>query len=194
MTLEEQLAAPVDSLIPDSTSSTKAMTLEQQLQMSPDDIIASGGQASSNATILPTQTHITQDFNTYNPDLETFSGGVARDTNFASSQNTPVKVPSGQWKVVSSYNQASPQGYPGDSDNEGYGNAVMVQNTQTGEKLHLIHLAQTQVQPGQVIPGGTQVGFSRNAVSKSRHSLRLFYDDSPPVSRCPPPALRRASC
>lgn len=142
-----------------------------QLQ-SVDDFLA------TSSTIVPTDAPITQNYGNYNPSLEVFSGGVARDTNFAVNPNTPIHVPQGQWEVVSAYNDASPEGSVGDGSNEGYGNAVIVQNTETGDKLHLIHLAHVMVKPGQVLPTGSMVGLSGSSGNATGPNLGVEYYDS----------------
>lgn len=125
------------------------------------------GVPESKNTILPQKAAVTQNFGNYNPSLEIFSGGYARDTNFSANFGDPVSLPQGNWQVVSTYDQAEPQGYPGNASNKGYGNSVMVQNTDTGERLHFIHLAHVAVQPGQILQNGVigNVGSSGNATA-----------------------------
>lgn len=129
----------------------------------------------SQNTILPGQTQITQQFGNYNPNLETFSGGYARDTNFAANFGSPLAAPPGNWKVSYAYNTANPNGQPGDGSNEGYGNAVMLENTQTGEKLHFIHLSQVGVQPGQTVKGGSIIAATGNSGNSTGPNLGVEY-------------------
>jgi len=127
--------------------------------------------------VLPNQTQVTQNFGNYNPSLEVFSQGYARDTNFATNSNTPVAAPPGTWQVINAYNQANPNGRPGDGSNQGYGNAVMLQNKDTGEKLHFIHLAQVGVNPGDTVKGNTVVGLTGMSGNATGPNLGVEYYD-----------------
>lgn len=127
--------------------------------------------------ILPQSTQVTQNFGNYNPGLEVFSQGYARDTNFATNPNTPVATPPGTWQVINAYNQANPNGTPGDSSNQGYGNAIMLQNKDTGEKLHFIHLAQVGVNPGDIVKGNQVVGLTGSSGNATGPNLGVEYYD-----------------
>lgn len=127
--------------------------------------------------ILPGQTQVTQTFGTVNP-IEPTEGHKAGDTNFAAQPNTPVTLPKGQWYVVSAFNGANPQGAPGDYTNEGYGNDIIVQNTQTGEKLHFLHLTAANLTPGQMVKGGTIAGMTGDSGNSTGPNLGVEYYNS----------------
>lgn len=134
-------------------------------------------QFLSNKPILPVSAPVTQTFGTYNP-IEPTADHRAGDTNFATDQNVPVSLPRGQWNIVSAHNGLPPIGYPGNySDNEGYGNDVVAQNAATGEKLRLLHLANTSVQPGQTVPGNTVVGETGSSGNATGSNLGVEYYD-----------------
>ncbi len=88
-----------------------------------------------------------------------------------------MTLPKGNWQVVSTYDQADPQGgYIGNYENQGWGNSVMVKNADTGEVLGFHHMAGVAVQPGQTIQGGNigTTGFSGNATGP--HLALEYYD------------------
>lgn len=131
----------------------------------------------SQENILSQPSEVTQRYGTYNPGLEVFSGGVAGDTNFATPAGTPVALPPGKWEVVKTYDTANPVGHIGNSENEGYGNAIMVQNKDTGEKLHFIHLSDVHVKPGSLITGGKIIGKTGSSGNATGDNLGLEYYD-----------------
>ena len=137
----------------------------------------SGEAPISDVTVLPAKSEITQKFNTYNPDLETFSQGYSRDTNFAAEHGTPISTPPGQWKVEGTYNQDSPQGYAGNGDNNGYGNYVIVKNTKTGEKLLFEHMADVNVKPGRIVSGNVPLGSVGSSGNATGPNLGVEYYD-----------------
>lgn len=111
--------------------------------------------------ILSEKGVITQRFGNRNA-IEKFSGGVNYGTDIGVKRGTKVALPPGEWQVIEAYNKATVDA-PRNSQaaiNRGYGNSVLVQNTQTGEKMRFSHLAKGQVfaQPGQTLKGGTVVG------------------------------------
>lgn len=114
------------------------------------DLLGSGQDQQQ--TILPQPTQVTQHFGNKNP-MEVFSGGIALGTNLRAPIGTSVAVPPGSWKVVQVFTNAT-KGYIGDDENKGYGNSVMVENADTGEKLHFTHLSQVDVKPGETLSGG----------------------------------------
>jgi len=133
-------------------------------------------------TILPSQGPITQLYGARNKG-EIFSGGINYGVDVAVPTNTPVAVPAGQWKVVDVYNKNLAQG-PNNknrSANKGYGNSVLVQNLQTGEKLRLSHLSRATVKRGDILAGGTRVGYTGatgNVLGKTGQHLDIEYYDS----------------
>lgn len=132
--------------------------------------------ANQGSKILPYKTQVTQSFGTYNP-IEPTTGNLSGDTNFAASENTPVSLPKGQWYIQTARNNANPQGSSGDYTNEGYGNDVIAQNTQTGEKLHFLHLAGTNVQSGDIVSGNTIVGMTGDSGNSTGPNLGVEYYD-----------------
>lgn len=144
----------------------------------------SGGGTPSNSwytppsqqQILSNPTQVTQNFGTYNP-IEPTPGHLAGDTNFAANEGEPVATPPGKWTVVKAYDQANPQGQPGDySDNEGYGNDVWLQD-QSGNTLHFLHLAGINVAPGDTIQGGSVVGSVGSSGNATGANLGIEYYD-----------------
>lgn len=132
-------------------------------------------QNVSNA-VLPVAAPITQQFGIKSP-YDVFSGGVNTGTDFAVPQGTPVIVPSGRWRVVSAFNQAQGPGYIGNNTNNGYGNSIMVQNMDSGERLRFSHLSKVGVRPGDIVGGGV-VGLSGSTGNASGPHLDLEYYDS----------------
>lgn len=128
------------------------------------------------SSILPDKTQITQSFGDYNP-IEPTQGNLAGDTNFAAKENTPVSLPKGNWYIQNARNNASPVGAPRDYTNEGYGNDVIAQNTQTGEKLHFLHLAGTNVKTGDIVSGNTIVGMTGSSGNSTGPNLGVEYYD-----------------
>ena len=124
---------------------------------------------------LPTAARITQQFGIKSP-YDVFSGGVNTGTDFAVPTGTPVVVPTGRWRVVSAFNQAQGKGFIGNNTNNGYGNSVMVQNMDSGERLRLSHLSQVGVRPGDIIGGGV-VGLSGATGNVTGPHLDVEYYD-----------------
>lgn len=85
---------------------------------------------------------------------DVFSGGRNWGVDFATPRGTPISVPDGNWKVESAYAGANGRGYIGNKANSGYGNSVVLQNQDTGEKIRLSHLDKVAVQAGDEIQGG----------------------------------------
>jgi len=156
----------MDEYLGKQSNSSQSKTMDQYL--------ANPQPEQEQQSILPNQTQVTQDFGTVNP-IEPTEGHKAGDTNFAASPNTPVSLPTGSWYVVSAFNGAKPQGAPGDYTNEGYGNDVIVENTQTGEKLHFLHLNSANVQPGQIVKGGTVAGMTGDSGNSTGPNLGVEY-------------------
>lgn len=117
--------------------------------------------------------------------VERFSGGVNYGTDIAVPKGTKVAAPPGEWKVVDAFSSAQAEG-PNNrqrSINSGYGNSVLLQNTQTGEKVRYSHLTMggVGVKPGQVIKGGQVVGLTGatgNTAGRTGQHLDLEYYDS----------------
>ena len=97
---------------------------------------------------------ITQRFGNRNP-IEKFSGGVNYGTDIGVPRGTKVSVPPGKWKVVEAYAGAQ-EGK--EATNRGYGNSILVQNEQTGEKMRFSHLKDVGVRPGETVNGNKIVG------------------------------------
>lgn len=169
-TPEEYLAQqqnPSQMVTPDEYLAKQSTSMQ-----TPEEYLAN--QDNKEEPILPNKTQVTQDFGTVNP-IEPTAGHKAGDTNFAAQANTPVKLPKGSWYVVSAFNGANPNGAPGDYTNEGYGNDVIVQNTQTGEKLHFLHLSSANLQPGQIAKGGTIAGMTGDSGNSTGPNLGVEY-------------------
>lgn len=121
---------------------------QEDTQMQTVDEFLSGADS-----IIPKDTSITQQYGNYNPDVEVFSNGTNTGTDFGTSVGTPISLPKGQWEIVEAYKDAQ-GGYIGDSENQGYGNSVVVKNLETGEKMRFSHLSHVGVEKGQTLTGG----------------------------------------
>lgn len=125
--------------------------------------------------ILPGQARVTQTAGTRNP-IESFSGGVSRDTNFSAQMGTPAAVPPGEWQVEAAYNNAPAiGGHRG--ENLGYGNAVKVRNVDNGDVMIYQHLSSADVQKGQKITGGTIIGKTGSSGNSTGPNLGIEYQD-----------------
>lgn len=114
-----------------------------------------------------------------------YSGGVNYGTDIIVPKGTKVAAPPGQWKVVEAFNGATVEGPQNKQGhlNKGYGNSVLIQNTETGEKLRMSHLTPggVYVKPGQTIEGGTVLGAtgaSGNTAGRTGQHLDLEYYDA----------------
>jgi len=122
---------------------------------------------------------ITQAFGVRNPRVERFSrGGINRGVDLSAATGTPLYVPQGNWKVTETYSRARGKGYIGNRTNRGYGNSVVIVNTQTGEKMRLSHLSRVAVKPGQVLASGSLIGKSGATGNVTASHLDLEYKTS----------------
>lgn len=101
---------------------------------------------------------ITQAYGVQSP-YDVFSHGINTGVDFGVGVNTPITLPQGKWKVLEAA-KGIRGGYIGDSANRGYGNSVLVQNMDTGEKIRTSHLSDTKVNPGDILDGGSLLGLS----------------------------------
>lgn len=154
------LDAPSQVEQKDSTSQ-RSSTLPPEVQ----DALSNN---EDNFKILGKSYPLTQGFMNYDPTIEKYSGGYNYGDDFGAPVDTPVSLPKGQWKVIESSNT-------GDF-NRGYGNSVMVQNTETGEKLRFSHLSQTPLKEGQLIDGGI-IGDTGDTGNVTGPHLDLEYYD-----------------
>ena len=139
-----------------------------------------GGQNS----LLNGQAVVTQEFGNRSG-VEKYSGGINYGTDFAVPRGTKVAAPPGEWEVVEAFNGAKVEGPRNKQGgiNRGYGNSVLIQNKQTGEKMRMSHLrvGGVNVKPGQVVKGGTvlgETGASGNTAGRTGQHLDLEYYDS----------------
>jgi len=118
---------------------------------------------------------ITQRFGNKNP-IEKFSGGVNYGTDIGVDRGTKVSVPPGKWKVMEAYAGAE-EGK--EATNRGYGNSILVQNQETGEKMRFSHLSQVGVRPGEIVDGNKIVGATGSTGNSTGPHLDLeMYDRS----------------
>lgn len=136
-----------------------------------------GETGQNQSTMLPNMPRITQQFGQKSK-YDVFSNGVNYGVDFAVKENTPLALPPGQWQVVEAYSGANNRGRIGDKTNRGYGNSVLVVNTQTGEKLRYSHLKGVGVQPGKVYSGGTVIGASGATGNVTGPHLDLEYKNA----------------
>ena len=128
--------------------------------------------------ILPGKFQITQGFGNRNDGVEVFSKGVNYGVDFATPKNTPVAAPDGKWIVVDSNNSSKREGFIGNNDNQGYGNSVLIQNAETGERIRFSHLNQATPNKGDIVFGGELVGRSGNTGNSTGAHLDVEYYDS----------------
>lgn len=113
---------------------------------------------------------ITQQFMNYNPKIEKYSGGYNYGVDFGYGQGAPVTLPQGQWQVK----EASANG----NFNRGYGNSILVQNMQTGEKLRVSHLSKlANLVAGQRLNGGQTVALTGATGNVTGPHLDVEYYD-----------------
>lgn len=130
----------------------------------------------SSAQMMSKLGPITQQFGNKNS-IEKFSGGVNYGTDIAIPEGTELKLPPGNWQVVSAYGNAKGQGYIGNGENSGYGNSVLIRNADTGEMLRFSHLSRL----GDLSKG--IVGYSGSTGNATGAHLDLeYYDKSGRVS------------
>jgi len=88
-----------------------------------------------------------------------YKSGVHGGEDYAGKAGTPEYVPPGNWqaeKVVSNVNRP---GFLGNySDNQGWGNQVILRNKDTGEKIAFNHLQKANLQQGTDVPSGSILG------------------------------------
>jgi len=115
-------------------------------------------------SILPARANITQKFGQKSR-YDVFSKGVNYGVDFSVPSGTPVSLPSGRYKVIETYAKSPNKGRIGNATNRGYGNSILVEDMETGEKLRFSHLSKVHVKPGEIINGGkiAQSGTSGNA-------------------------------
>lgn len=127
--------------------------------------------------VLPGKFTVTQGFGNRNDSVEVFSGGVNYGVDFATPKNTPVAAPSGKWIVVDANNKSKREGFIGNNDNLGYGNSVLLQNAETGERIRFSHLNQAVASPGEVVFGGEMVARTGNTGNSTGAHLDVEYYD-----------------
>lgn len=108
---------------------------------------------------------------------DVFSGGVNYGVDFGIKSGTPVGLPPGEWDVVEAFSRANQNGRIGDKTNSGYGNSILVRNSQTGETIRLSHLSNVGVQQGQRIKGGSVIGTSGATGNVTGSHLDVEYRD-----------------
>lgn len=126
-------------------------------------------------TIVPKAAPITEHFGENQPGVEVFSGGFTSGTGIGIPVGTPVATPPGKWTVVSTVDNAKQKGFIGDSDGQGWGNNIVVKNSQTGEELRYSHLSEVQVHIGDSINGNRIIGQSGQSGNVTGPHLNLEY-------------------
>lgn len=132
--------------------------------------------AQQQGSILPGWARVTQAFGNVNPRVEVFNkSGVNTGTDFGIKEGTPLALPPGEWEVLEAYSGAKGRGFIGNKANRGYGNSVLVKNSQTGETMRFSHLSGVNVQPGKIYKGGTVLGASGATGNVTGPHLDLEY-------------------
>lgn len=130
-------------------------------------------QMQQNTGVLGQQGPLTQKFGSISP-LEKFSGGFKRGISIAVPEGTKLSAPPGTWKVAEAYDGAQ-NGFIGNPENKGYGNSVVLQNSQTGETLRFNHLSKVGVQLGQTLGEGEPLGLTGKTGNTTGPHLALDY-------------------
>ena len=139
--------------------------------------VGSGKMPRENqGSILGGSGGITQRFGNRN-NIEVFSNGINTGTDFGTAVGTPIALPPGRWNVLSSFRDAAGKGYIGNKTNSGYGNSILVQNAETGEKLRFSHLSDVGVDQGDEIDGGYVIGRTGDSGNVTGPHLDLEYYD-----------------
>jgi hypothetical protein len=125
--------------------------------------------------ILGKAAPLTQAFGNANPGVEVFSHGVNSGADFGAPVGTTVALPQGRWQILQAFAGDDKPGHIGDNTNEGYGNSVLAQNLDTGEKLRFSHLSQVGVLPGQTVDGGLTIGATGDTGNVTGPHLDLEY-------------------
>lgn len=112
----------------------------------------------------------------YGKGVEANSSGINQGTDISIPVGTPVALPKGDWKVIDAKTGVT-GGNLKDYKKSPYGNSVLVQNTQTGEKLRMSHLSEVGVSNGTVLKGGQVIGKSGATGNVSGAHLDLEYYD-----------------
>lgn len=89
-------------------------------------------------------------------------------------KGTEIAVPVGSWKVIDTKTGIK-GGNIKDYKKTPYGNSVLVQNTETGEKLRYSHLSEVGVNNGDILDSGTYIGKSGATGNVTGAHLDLEY-------------------
>lgn len=101
-----------------------------------------------------------------------------RGVDISVPKGTSVYIPQGKWIVTESYNGSTQDGYLGNTtDNRGFGNSVVVENMESGERLRFAHLSDALVQEGEVLEGGL-IGLTGNTGSTTGAHLHVEYTNA----------------
>jgi len=133
---------------------------------------------STQNSIMGNRVGVNQAYGKRNPSVEVFSkDGINRGVDFNVKEGTPLALPPGTWQVLEAFGEAKGRGKIGDSTNRGYGNSVLVKNTQSGEMMRFSHLQAVMLQPGKTYSGGTVFGRSGATGNVTGPHLDLEYKD-----------------
>lgn len=139
----------------------------------------SGLLQAQQPTILGAAGPITEHFGDMQA-IEHYSHGFTAGVGIGVPDGTPVALPPGQWQIVQSFDKATSGGQndPQRGINSGYGNSVLAENTQTGEKLRFSHLSANAAHVGDQLPGGTVFGLTGHTGNTTGPHLNLEYYDA----------------
>lgn len=110
----------------------------------------------------------------YGTAIEPTKGGKNIGTDIAVPKGTEIAVPQGEWKVVDTKTGVK-GGNIKDYKKTPYGNSILVQNTETGEKLRYSHLSEVAVKNGDILDTGTYIGKSGATGNVTGAHLDLEY-------------------
>lgn len=169
-----QQATEMVSNLPSATDTATFESASRQVNPNSENIDTFSPEIKTLDKMLGAQGSLTQGYG--NPN-NIYKSGVHGGIDIAVPTGTAVSLPQGQWRVVQSFNQATAQG-PNNSQenlNGGYGNSILVENVQTGEKIRLSHLSKVGVNAGQVIKGGQVIALT-GATGKTRGTTGQHID------------------
>ena len=170
--------APVAKPVPERDTFVKeALDIRaKEVQPAVAGVTTDLGSIADQERVIPNKVRINKQFGARNPQ-DVFSQGINNGTDFNTPRGTPVAVPEGEWIVQESFGGSTREGFIGNNDNNGFGNSVLVQNTETGETLRFSHLDKVGVEPGDRVSGGNVVALSGNTGNSSGQHLDVEFRD-----------------
>lgn len=161
-----QQAAEVVSNFPTATDTADYTNNTKQVNETGENVDTFAPEIKTLDKMLGAKGTLTQGYG--NPN-NIYKSGIHGGVDIAVPTGTAVSLPQGEWKVVQSFSGATASGPNNEQENlnGGYGNSILVENSQTGEKIRLSHLSKVGVAAGQIINGGKTIALT-GATGKTR--------------------------